>query len=244
MKQIQINKMPTVPFEVNEAINQLRINLSFCGSNIKTIMITSSTPNEGKSFVAMQLWKAIAEVGTPVLLIDCDFRKSELRRKYGMSVSGQFEGAVHYLASKAELSDVVYETNIPNGYIMPVAKSVTNPAILLETERFTNMIEQCRKRFGIVLIDTPPLCNVADALNIATNCDGTVLVVRSGDTPKKVVGDSVQKLQRTGAPLLGIVLNRAEVNSKSSMYYNRYYKSGYYHKGYGQEKPQHTSKTK
>ncbi len=132
MNKLQIGKMPQLPFEVSEAINQLRINLSFCGSDVKTIMITSSTPNEGKSFVTMQLWRMIAELGTPAVLIDCDFRKSEMRNKYGMSTSGQLIGGVHYLAGKAELDDVIYETNVPNGYIIPVAKTVTNPAILLE----------------------------------------------------------------------------------------------------------------
>lgn len=168
MNKLQIGKMPQLPFEVSEAINQLRINLSFCGSDVKTIMITSSTPNEGKSFVTMQLWRMIAELGTPAVLIDCDFRKSEMRSKYGMSTSGQLIGGVHYLAGKAELDDVIYETNVPNGYIIPVAKTVTNPAILLESERFAQMIKHCRQRFGVVLIDTPPLGSVADALNIAT----------------------------------------------------------------------------
>ena len=241
MNKLQIGKMPQLPFEVSEAINQLRINLSFCGSDVKTIMITSSTPNEGKSFVTMQLWRMIAELGTPAVLIDCDFRKSEMRSKYGMSTSGQLIGGVHYLAGKAELDDVIYETNVPNGYIIPVAKTVTNPTILLESERFAQMIEHCRQRFGVVLIDTPPLGSVADAMNIATHCDGTVLVVRGGETPRKVVGDSVQQLKRTGVPLLGVVLDRAEMN-KSSLYYKRYYKSGYYYKGYGSEKSQPVQK--
>lgn len=236
MKKITIGKMPQLPFEMSEAINQLRVNLSFCGSNVKTIMVTSSTPNEGKSFVTMQLWRMIAELGTPTLLIDCDFRKSEIRRKYGLSTPGHLLGGVHYLAGKAELDDVIYETNIPNGYILPVAKNVTNPTILLESERFGQMMEQCCEKFGVILVDTPPLGSVADALNIATHCDGTVLVVRSGETPRKLVGNSVQLLQRTEVPLLGVVLNRAEVNSKSSMYYNRYYKSGYYYKEHSHEK--------
>jgi len=93
-----------------------------------------------------------------------------------------------------------------------------------------------------VLIDTPPLGSVADAMNIATHCDGTVLVVRGGETPRKVVGDSVQQLKRTGVPLLGVVLDRAEMNSKSSLYYKRYYKSGYYYKGYGSERSQPVQK--
>lgn len=242
MKKLELRKLPQLPFEVSEAVNQLRVNLSFCGSDIKVIMVTSGASNEGKSFVTVQLWRMIAELGTPAVLIDCDFRKSEMRSKYGMSTSGQLIGGVHYLAGKAELDDVIYETNVPNGYIIPVAKTVTNPAILLESERFAKLIAQCREQFGVVLIDTPPLGNVADALNIATYCDGTVLVLRGSETPRKLAMDAVRQLKRTGVPLLGVVLNRAQVDSKSNLYYKRYYKSGYYYKGYGNEKSQSVQK--
>ena len=85
MKELEISRIPQLSFEVTEALNQLRINLGFCGDQIKTIMVTSSVPNEGKSFIAMQLWRMMAEVGTPVACsFDCDFRNSEMRRKYGL----------------------------------------------------------------------------------------------------------------------------------------------------------------
>lgn len=242
MKKLELRKLPQLPFEVSEAVNQLRVNLSFCGSDVKVIMVTSGDPNEGKSFVTVQLWRMIAELGTPAVLIDCDFRKSEMRSKYAMATSGNLIGGVHYLAGKAELDDVIYETNVPNGYIIPVAKTVTNPAILLESERFTQMVKHCRQRYGVVLIDTPPLGSVADALNIATHCDGTVLVLRGSETPRKLAMDAVRQLKRTEVPLLGVVLNRVQVDSKSNLYYKRYYKSGYYYKGYGNEKSQPVQK--
>lgn len=233
MNKIEINKLPELSWEVSEAVNQLRVNLSFCGSDVKTIMVTSSTPNEGKSFVTMQLWKSIAEMGTPALFIDCDFRKSVLRTRYGFSCSGHMKGAPHYLAGQAELEDVIYETNIKNGYIIPVAKTVANPAILLESPKFAQMIAECRKRFGIILIDTPPLGSVADSLNIATHCDGTVLMAMCGQTPRKLVANSVEQLKRTGTPLLGVVLNAAKTNG-SNLYYKKYYgKTGYYYGGGG-----------
>ncbi|OUN68384.1 hypothetical protein B5G12_12655 [Faecalibacterium sp. An58] len=234
MKELEINKLPQLPFDVTEALNQLRINLSFCGDQIKVIMVTSSVPNEGKSFITMQLWKMMAEVGTPALLIDCDFRNSEMRRKYSIrSVRNEkLLGAPHYLAGKAELDEVIYKTNIPNGFMIPVTSAIANPTILLESPNFTKMLDYCSERFPYVLVDTPPLGSVADALNIARHCDGSVLVVRSGDTPRKVVENSVQLLRRAESPLLGIVLNRADVNNRSSAYYHRYYHSNYYYKGY------------
>lgn len=242
MKELMIRNMPELPFDMSEALNQLRVNLGFCGDQVKAVMVTSSVPNEGKSFVAMQLWKQIAEVGTPTLLIDCDLRNSELRSKYGISSNEKLIGSAHYLAGRAELEDVLYQTNVPNGYILPVASAIANPTILLEGERFGKMVETCRKMFGYILIDTPPIGSVADALNIATHCDGTVLVVRSGSTPRKMVDNSVQLLKRTETPLLGIVLNRADMNSKSNVYYHRYYRSGYYYNNKGYGYGQHSTK--
>lgn len=233
MKRLEIRNMPELPFDMTEALNQFRVNLGFCGNEIKTIMMISSTPNEGKSFLTVQLWKMIAELGTPVVLIDCDFRNSEMRTKYAISSTEKIVGGAYYLAGKEELQNVIYETNIPNAYVIPVTATIANPTMLLENERFKRMIEECRRMFGYVLVDTPPLGSVADALNIATHCDGAVLVVRSGETPRKMVQNSVELLKRTTTPLLGVVLNRVNVNSKSNRYYNRYYNYGYYNGGYG-----------
>lgn len=241
MKELEIKKLPELPFNVVEALNQLRINLSFCGSNIKSVMVTSSVPNEGKSFITMQLWKMMAEVGAPTILIDCDLRNSEMRRKYGVSNLGKEKliGAPYYLAGQVDMQDVIYKTNVPNGYMIPVTSAIANPTILLESPRFAQMMDYCRKNFAYVLVDTPPLGSVADALNIAQYCDGSILVVRSGDTSRKIVDNSVQMLKRTESPLLGLVLNRVDVESRSNPYYRRYYgsdysyKNGYRYGGYG-----------
>lgn len=231
MKELEIRNLPELPFNVTEALNQLRINLSFCGSQVKTVMVTSSVPNEGKSFIAMQLWKMMAEVGAPTVLIDCDLRNSEMRRKYGVSNLGKEKliGAPYYLAGQVDMQDVIYKTNVPNGYMIPVTSAIANPTILLESPRFAQMMDYCRKNFAYVLVDTPPLGSVADALNIAQYCDGSILVVRSGDTSRKIVDNSVQMLKRTESPLLGLVLNRVDVESRSSAYYHRYYRGGYYY---------------
>lgn len=232
MRELEIKKVPELPFDVTEALNQLRINLGFCGNQIKTIMVTSSVPNEGKSFITLQLWKMMAEVGAPVLLLDCDFRNSEMRRKYSISSTNNEKliGAAHYLAGQAEIQDVIYKTNIPNGYMIPVTSAIANPTILLESPNFAKMLEYCEQHFAYILVDTPPLGSVADALNITRHCDGSILVVRSGSTSRKIVENSVQMLKRTETPLLGVVLNRVDVNNRSSAYYHRYYHSSYYYK--------------
>ena len=100
MNKLIIQNLPELPFDVEEAINQLRVNLGFCGDQIKTIMVTSSLPNEGKSFIAVYLWKMLAGLGSSTLLIDCDLRKSEMRAKYGISSTEKITGIAHYLAGK------------------------------------------------------------------------------------------------------------------------------------------------
>lgn len=240
MNELKIENVPELPFDVEEAVNQLRISIGFCGDNIKVIMLTSSMPNEGKSFIAMHLWKQMADVGLKTLLIDCDLRNSEMRAKNGIHAVGdeKIMGIAHYLAGKVPLQNALYKTSIPRGYMIPLATCVSNPSILFENERFGAMIEECRKIFDYVIIDTPPLANVADALTVAGSCDGSILVVRSGETPKKAVENTLQLLNRTEIPLLGVVLNRADASGKSSPYYRRYYnRYGYYNKyGYGDGK--------
>ncbi len=232
MKSLQINNLPDLPFDVTESINQLRVNLSFTGSDIKVIMITSTMPNEGKSFISQGLWRSLAGVGKRVLHIDCDLRMSEARSVLNMTASGEFVGIAHLLSGQADIPDVVYKTNVPNGYMLPVTTSVADPTILLESERFRILLENCRETFDCIILDTPPLGSVADALNISKFSDGTVLVVRSGFTKKRFVNESVQALRRAGSPLLGIVLNRVDTGKKgSSYYYKDYYKYGaYYYK--------------
>lgn len=227
MNNLTIKNLPALSFEVTEAINQLRINLSLCGSNVKKVMITSSVPNEGKSFVSLNLWRAMADMGAKTLLIDCDLRNSELRSKYNFSGLEKVSGIAYFLAGQVNLNDALYRTNVDNGYIIPVSTAVANPAILLEDPLFKGMLDECAKVFDFIILDTPPLGSVADALNIATNCDGSILVVRGEDTPRKLVLNSVQLLKKTGKPLLGTVLNRVSTGKRGNRYYyNQYYRYG------------------
>lgn len=223
MKTLEINNLPTLPFDVSEAINQLRVNLSFTGSDMKVIMVTSSLPNEGKSFVSINLWRSLASVGKRVLLLDCDLRMSELVSRLDVRASGNFVGTAHVLSGQADFADVIYRTNIPNGYILPVTTFVSDPTILLENNRFSVLMDSCRETFDYVIVDTSPLGSVSDALRISTKCDGSVLVVRSGFTKKRIVNDSVQALKRANVSLLGIVLNRVDTSKKSSSYYYKDY---------------------
>lgn len=229
-----MDDLPELPYAVEEAINRLRVNLSFLGSDIKTIMVTSTMPNEGKSFVSLHLWRQLAQAGIPTLFVDIDLRKSVMVEKYCIHREDgkTMNGTSYYLANKIPLSEVVFQSDIPNGYIIPNVDNVINPSMLLESNRFKSMIAHIRDTFRYVIVDVPPLNLVSDGEKIASLCDGSILVVRGGDTPKAMIKNSVNQIERAGCPLLGIVLNRVK-GSGSGYYYKKY--GGKYYGKYGKE---------
>lgn len=235
MKKMELNNLKRLPYGAEEALNRLRVNLGFCGDRFKKLIITSSTPDEGKSFVSINLWRMLAEAGHQTVLVDADIRKSVLRSRYQISVEDEhFLGITHYLAGSAGLDDVIYQTNLENAYMIPTTYTVSNPAILLQNGRFPAMFQELADRFDYVLVDTPPLTNVADGNLIAAQCDGGLLVVRSGVTPRPLIASSIKQLERSGCELMGVVLNRVE--RKRSPYYYKYSKYGYYSDNYGNVK--------
>ena len=149
MKKLNLT-IKDVPYAAEEALNRLRVNIKFCGKNTKKIVITSSIPNEGKSTVSIRLWKLLAEAGFPTVLVDVDLRKSELKNKY--RVKGIQEGLNHFLSGLAEYEDVVYETNIPNGHIVPVSTLLENPAVLLEDPRMGELLDKLAEDYRLSLI--------------------------------------------------------------------------------------------
>ena len=237
MKQLILKNLKPLPFASEEAMNRLRVNFNFCGDRFKKVIVTSSVPGEGKSFVSANLWRLLAVSGAKVVLVDADIRKSMMRSRYQISYikspdsTEKFVGLSHYLAGQVELDDVLYETNIPDAYMVPITHTVMNPAILLQNQRFGKMLDQLAEQFDYVLIDTPPLTSVSDGGLIAAQCDGAILVVHGGATPRGIVASSMKQLERAGCELMGAVLNRVEM--KNNPYYHKYGKYGYYGSYYG-----------
>ena len=135
----------------------------------------------------------------------------------------------------AEYEDVVYSTNIPNGYMVPCTQLLENPSALLEDVRFKELLNTLSENYRFVIIDSPPLGSVSDGALIASLCDGAVLVVRAGTTPRTLIKQSLYEIQQSGCKLLGTVLNRADVKGRAYGKYG-YGKYGYgYGYGYGYE---------
>ena len=233
-----IRMQPDLPYSIEEAVNRLRINVSFLGSDVRKIMIVSSEPNEGKSFVAMNLWRQMALAGEKSILIDADLRKSVMIEQYGIEREDGKEvwGLSHYLSDNKKLVDCILSTDLEGGDLLPNSNNIVNPSMLLDGERFSQLLDQLGGEYRYVFLDVPPLGLVSDGERVGHLCDGAILVVRSGVTSRSIVRDSVAQLQRAGCPLLGIVLNRAGAGSSKyyhkyyGKYYGKYYKDEYYSK--------------
>ena len=242
MNQLTIT-LPELPYAVEEAMNRLRINIKFCGKNTRKILLTSCLPNEGKSTVSSYLWKMLAEAGFPTVLVDVDLRKSVMKSRFQIEYGEDMKGLNHYLSGMAEYEEVVYETNIQNGYIVPCTQLLENPSALLEDVRFRELLDKLAEHYRFVIIDTPPLGSVSDGALVASMCDGAVLVVRAGDTPKAMIRQSLHEIEQSGCKLLGTVLNRAEVKSRAyGKYYGKYANKYGYGYGYGYEKEEKKEK--
>ena len=221
---------PELPYAIEEAVNRLRINISFLGSDVKKIMVISSEPNEGKSFVCINLWSQMARAGEKAVLVDCDMRNSTMKSKYKIEREDgkDLKGTSHYLSGNMDLSEVLLHSDYPTGDLMVNADNIINPSMLLENRKFEEMLDTLSENYRYVFIDAPPLGLVSDGERIGNVCDGAILCVRGGMTSKSVVRESIRQLERSGCPLLGIVLNRVD-NSKGG-YYHKYYGKKY---GYG-----------
>lgn len=226
MKTIKLN-IPELPYAAEEALNRLRVNVKFSGKEIRTILIISSVPNEGKSHVTVYLWKMLAEAGFKTVLVDCDLRKSVMKKEMGFECAEEYQGLDYYLSGLAEYDDVVHHTNIENGDIVPISNLLQNPSTLLEDARFGELFQALEEKYDYVIVDSPPLVSVSDGILIAQHCDGAILIVRSGETPRSLIRQSMNQLQQTDCRLLGTVLNGVATGNRA---YGRYY--GYYSKYY------------
>lgn len=231
--QVHFEKIKKLGYAMNEAYKVLRTNISFCGEDVRTIMITSSVENEGKTYVAFNLANAFAQDEKKVLFIDGDIRKSILLTWLG--VDKETVGLSHYLSGKADMENIIYESDIPGLDIIFTGPSAPNPAELLGKEKFSRLLEQKRAEYDYIIIDCPPLGTVIDAAIVAAHCDGAVFVVESGALSYHLIQHVKCQLEKSGCRILGTVLNKVDVFEKGykyGRYYSRYYKKGYYRRPY------------
>lgn len=224
---VTLNRIMKDDYHYNEAIKTLRTNIQFCGNGIKTIMLTSSLPDEGKSDITFAMASSLAQIGKKVVMVDADIRKSALVSRYHLE--REVSGLSQYLSGQRSLENVLYDTNIENLSIIFAGPYSPNPADLLEESLFGDMISKLKEKYDYIIVDTPPMGNLIDGAIVARQCDGAVMVIESGSISYRLEQRVKGQLEKSGCRILGVVLNK--VNMKRNGYYSKYYgKYGKYSK--------------
>lgn len=209
---------------IAEVYKTLRTNIKFKSfdKSMKTVVITSTGPSEGKSTIVSNLGVTMAQVGNKVVILDGDLRNASIHKNFHLSNT---IGLTNILAEDTPFKNVVMSSGTVNLDIISSGPIPPNPAELLNSERMKNLLDTLKKTYDYVLIDTPPAVLVTDAALLASVADGTLLVVSSGDAIIEGAIKAKELLKNVGANILGVVLNKVKVNRSSAYYkyYPRYY---------------------
>jgi capsular exopolysaccharide synthesis family protein len=200
---------------VAEAYRTLRTNIQYSSfdKEIKTIAVTSAEMAEGKSTVAGNIALTFAQSDKKVILVDCDLRKPSIHKNFKTS---NLVGISEILIGKVSLEEAVQKRN-DNLYFLTSGKKPPNPSEMLASSAMSNLIEELKKKYDIVVLDTAPLKAVTDAQILSTKVDGTILVVRAAVTKRDSVIEAKNLLDKVGANIIGTVLHAVE-NTRGKYY--------------------------
>ena len=207
-----------------EAFRTLRTALSMLGTEEtrRTFLFTSAIPEEGKTFCALNYACSLAQQGLKTLLIESDLRCPTVESCLGLP-QGALPGVADYLVKRTHLTELVHATEVPKFFIMPAGTRAPNPAELLSQARFGELIQEALQHFDRVVVDSAPIQPVSDSLLIVKRVQTVCLVLRAGSTPRRSVLRAVQMLQKAGAPLAGVVVNRlAQMRGETYYDYSNY----------------------
>ena len=214
-----------------EAYRVIRTSIQFAqaGKELKTIAITSCTPNEGKSMTIANLAIVLTQAGKSVLIMDCDMRNPTVHKNFNLSNK---VGLSSCISMGTAVADAVQETGIEGLDALTAGVIPPNPSELLGSERMQNILQRAKEEYDYVLIDTPPVLPVTDSLVLGSMVDGLILVIDSGEIKVEMAREVKNQLVHAGANILGVVLNkvRSEHHGYGYGYYYYYGHDGEKHK--------------
>ena len=227
----ELRKKPTISFDTStspaaEAFRKLRTNLQFLAVDNppRLIVITSSSPSEGKSTSAINLALALAEAEHNVVLIDGDMRRPRVAKYLGLVGEVGFSNV---LSGGASLSEVLQTTRFPRLTVLAAGPIPPNPSELLGSLAAKSLLSELRTRYDYIIIDSSPLLAVTDGAILAASADGALVVAKFGETKREQLAHAIQMLNDVGASLLGALLTMMPARGSGSYSYNYYYSQSY-----------------
>jgi polysaccharide biosynthesis transport protein len=190
----------------------------------KVILLTSPSPNDGKTMTSVNLAIALAQGGQRVLLIDADLRKGRCHKL--VNVDGR-HGLTEVLTGHRSLQESIQQTTIGNFYLLPRGALPPNPTDLLMSQKMREVLRELRESFDFIVIDSPPVIAVSDASILSALCDGVLLVLHGQKTTTPKARRAAERLESIGAPILGVILNGVDMRNPDYVDYRTYY--GAYH---------------
>ncbi len=204
---------------ISEQYRLIRSNLHFSSVDreIKSIVITSPDPSEGKTTTSSNLAIVLSQQGKQVLLVDADLRKPSVHHTFNVS---NLEGLTSVLTKETSLNHAILKTYVPNLDILTSGPIPPNPSELLESRAMEILMKQLKETYEYIIFDTPPILAVTDPQIMSNKCDGVVMVVASGKTKKDRALRAKDLLQKANSLMLGIVVNGVE--GKQNSFYGEY----------------------
>ena len=232
MSRIISIKNPKSP--IAEAYRGIRTSIEFSNldKNLQVITVTSSMQNEGKSTVLANLAVSFANLDKKVLIMEGDLRNPSVHRMFNIS---NIKGLTDILLQNKVFADCVHCTDVKNLHVLTCGAIPPNPSEMLSSKKIRDFIESLREYYDYIFIDAPPIGIVTDAGIISTFTDGCIFVVGAGDADIEMAKVSKERLEKVGANILGVVLNKFE-SSGASGYYNYYYEQETKARGKGRRK--------
>lgn len=217
----KVEKNKNIEFIISEAYKSLRSNLNFTlrHEGCKKIVISSPVPEDGKSTTATNIGISIAQTGAKVLIIDCDLRKGKLHRLFNVKYR---PGLSDILSRSMDVKSVIYKTTYTNLSVMPMGTIPPNPSELLASVEMEELLNKLDSEYQYIIIDTPPVKVVSDALNLVKMVDGVLIVVRQGVTTYPCIASTISRYQFLNANILGFVLNGISLNQDEKNKYSYY----------------------
>jgi capsular exopolysaccharide synthesis family protein len=218
-RDLYVHEHPTSA--IAECCRSLRTNILFSAADrqVKTIVVSSANPQEGKTTSVIYLGTTMAQSGQRVLLIDTDMRRPRLHASLGIP---RQTGLSNLILGDIEYDEAIKSTSIPNLFVLPCGPLPPNPAELLMSQRFANVLSELSSRFDRLILDSPPLQVVADAVVLSKQADGCILVARAGKTVRDDLKRSAHQLRKVSGNIFGVIVNAIEPDQRSGYYYTYY----------------------